>query len=185
MCFHAARFDSRVTLHGGIVLFEQQDRSTWNWADVREGMAWLGKSTEGDELTRYHVEAGIAWEHCRGETFADTDWSRIAELYDALDRIAPSPIHAINRAVAEAYRHGPRAGLDRLAAVAPKNIPARYPGWHAVLGEFHFRIGQYTAAEHAWGEALRLTSASPDQKFLHRRLAECRHMLGLVAGSNS
>ena len=91
MCFHGARFDARVALDGAIVLLEEQDRSAWNWSDVREGMAWLARSAAGDELTRYHVEAGIAWEHCRAPTFADTDWRRIAELYETLDRIAPSP----------------------------------------------------------------------------------------------
>jgi RNA polymerase sigma-70 factor (ECF subfamily) len=185
MCFHAARFDARVTLDGGIVLFEQQNRSAWTWGDVREGMAWLARSAAGDELTRYHVEAGIAWEHCRAPTFADTDWRRIAEWYDALDCIAPSPVHALNRAVAEAYLHGPQAGLDRLAAVAPENVPARYPGWHAVIGELHFRLGRHSAAERAWREALRWTSASTDQEFLRRRLADCRRFLGLAAGPNS
>src|SRR6202041_66360 len=57
MYFHAARFDARVTLDGSIVLFEQQDRSTWKWSDVREGMAWLVRSAAGNELTRYYVEA--------------------------------------------------------------------------------------------------------------------------------
>lgn len=142
MCFHAARFDARVALDGGIVLFEDQDRSVWNWGDVREGMAWLARSAAGEELTRYHVEAGIAWEHCRAPTFADTDWRRIADGYELLDRIAPSPVHALNRAVAEAHLYGPRAGLDRLAAVESESIPARYPGWHAVAGELHFRLGQ-------------------------------------------
>jgi RNA polymerase sigma factor (sigma-70 family) len=170
MCFHATRFDARVALDGAIVLFEEQDRSTWNWADVREGMAWLARSAAGDELTRYHVEAGIAWEHCRAATFADTDWPRIAELYDTLDRIAPSPLHALNRAVAEAYLHGPQAALDRLAAVPPEDVPARYPGWHAVIGELHFRLGKHAAAAHAWREALRLTTARADQEFLRRRL---------------
>ena len=66
MRFHGARFDARVALDGAIVLLEEQDRSAWNWSDVREGMAWLARSAAGDELTRYHVEAGIAWEHCRG-----------------------------------------------------------------------------------------------------------------------
>ena len=152
MCFHAARFDARVALDGAIVLLEEQDRSAWNWSDIREGMAWLGKSAAGDELTRYHVEAGIAWEHCRAETFADTDWRRIAELYDTLDRIAPSPLHALNRAVAEAYLHGPQAGLDRLAAVPPESVPASYPGWHVVIGELHFRLGQHSAAERPGGK---------------------------------
>lgn len=173
MCFHAARFDARVDLDGAIVLLEEQDRSAWNWSDVREGMEWLARSAAGDELTRYHVEAGIAWEHCRAPNFADTDWRRIADLYDTLDRIAPSPLNALNRAVAEAHLHGSQAGLDRLAAVLPEDVPASYPGWHAVMGELHFRLGQHSAAECAWRESLRLTTARADREFLHRRLAIC------------
>jgi RNA polymerase sigma-70 factor (ECF subfamily) len=174
MCFHGARLDARVGLDGAIVLLEEQDRSAWNWSDVREGMAWLARSAAGDELTRYHVEAGIAWEHCRAPTFADTDWRRIAELYDTLDRIAPSPLHALNRAVAEAYLHGPQAGLDRLAAIPPECVPARYPGWHTVIGELHFRLGRHREAERAWREALHLTTARADREFLLRRLVGCR-----------
>jgi RNA polymerase sigma-70 factor (ECF subfamily) len=177
MCFHAARFEARVALGGAIVLIEEQDRSHWNWDDVREGMEWLARSADGNELTRYHVEAGIAWEHCRAPTFADTDWRRIADLYDTLDRIAPSPLHALNRAVAEAHLHGPQAGLDRLAAVLPEHVPARFPGWHAVVGELHFRLGQHSAAQHAWREALRLTTARADHELLRRRLDDCRDFL--------
>jgi RNA polymerase sigma-70 factor (ECF subfamily) len=137
-------------------------------------MAWLARSAAGGELTRYHVEAGIAWEHCRAPSFADTDWQRIADLYDTLDRIAPSPLNSLNRAVADAYLHGPQAGLERLAAVLPENVPTRYPGWHTVSGELHYRLGQLSAAERAWREALRLTTARTDREFLCRRLAACR-----------
>jgi RNA polymerase sigma-70 factor (ECF subfamily) len=174
MCFHAARFDARIHLDGTIILLEEQDRSAWNWGDVRDGMAWLARSAAVDELTRYHVEAGIAWEHCRAPSFAVTDWRRIAELYDTLDRISPSPLHSLNRAVAEAYLHGPQAGLDRLAAVLPESIPAGYPGWQAVIGEFHFRLGRHALAGRAWREALRLTTARVDREFLQRRLAACQ-----------
>ncbi len=174
MCFHAARFDARVALDGAIVLLDEQDRSSWNWGDVREGMAWLARSAAGEELTRYHLEAGIAWEHCRAPSFADTDWRRIAELYSLLERIAPSPLHSLNRSVADAYLHGPQAGLERLAAVPPGSVPAGYPGWYAVMGEFHFRLGRHSAAERAWREALRLTTARADREFLSRRLAACR-----------
>ncbi len=174
MCFHAARFDARVARDGALVQLAEQDRSAWNWSDVQEGMAWLARSAAGQELTRYHVEAGIAWEHCRAPTFADTDWRRIADLYDTLDRIAPSPLHALNRAVAEACRHGPQAGLERLAAVPPERVPVHYPGWHAVIGELQFRLGRHFAAERAWREALRLTTARADREFLCRRLAVCR-----------
>ncbi len=173
MCFHAARFDARVALDGAIVLLEEQDRSAWNWSDVREGMEWLAKSANGDQLTRYHVEAGIAWEHCRAPTFAETDWRRMAELYDLLDHIAPSPLNSLNRAVVEVYLSGPQAGLERLAAVPPERVPARYPGWHTVIGELHFRLGQYAAAESAWREALRFTTARADREFLQHRLAAC------------
>jgi RNA polymerase sigma-70 factor (ECF subfamily) len=174
MCFHAARFDARVARDGATVLLEEQNRSAWNWGDVREGMAWLARSAAGDELTRYHVEAGIAWEHCRAPTFADTDWRRIVELYDVLERIAPSPLHALNRAVAEAHLHGPLAALTRLEAVPPERVPAQYPAWHTVIGELHFRLGRHAAAERAWREALHLTTARADQEFLQRRLAACR-----------
>jgi RNA polymerase sigma-70 factor (ECF subfamily) len=174
MCFHAARFDARVALDGAIVLLEEQDRSAWNWSDVREGMAWLARSAGGDELTRYHLEAGIAWEHCRAPTFADTDWRRIAELYDTLDSLAPSPLYALNRAVAEAYLYGPEAGLERLAAVPPEKVPACYPAWHAVIGELQFRLGRLSVAEQSWREALRFSTARADQEFLRRRLAACR-----------
>jgi RNA polymerase sigma-70 factor (ECF subfamily) len=174
MCFHGARFEARVALDGAIVLLEEQDRSAWNWSDVREGMEWLARSATGDELTRYHAEAAIAWEHCRAPTFADTDWRRMAELYDTLERIAPSPLNSLNRAVVEAYLHGPQAGLERLAAVPPECIPARYPGWQAVIGEFEFRLGRHPAAERAWREALRFTTARAEREFLQRRLAACR-----------
>src|SRR5262249_29791633 len=131
LCFHAARFDARVDLDGSIVLLEEQDRSAWNWGDVREGMMWLARSAGCGEPTRYHLEAGIAWEHCRAPTFGDTDWPRIAELYEMLEHIAPSPLNTLNRAVAEAYLRGPQAGLDSLSAISPAKVPARYPGWHA------------------------------------------------------
>src|SRR5438876_6499013 len=100
---------------------------------------------------------------CRAPIFADTDWRRIAEWYDTLERIAPSPLNSLNRAVAEAYLRGPQAGLERLAAVPPESVPARYPGWHTVIGELHFRLGRHAAAERAWREALRFTTARADR----------------------
>ena len=84
------------------------------------------------------------------------------------------PLHSLNRAVAETYLHGPQTGLEGLAAVLPEKILVRYPGWHVVIGEFHFRLGRHSAAERAWREALRLTTARADQEFLRRRLAVCR-----------
>jgi predicted RNA polymerase sigma factor len=74
----------------------------------------------------------------------------------------------------EAHFAGPQAGPERLAAVPPQSVPAGYPGWHAVIGELHFRLGRHSAALRAWREALRFTTARADREFLHRRLAACR-----------
>src|SRR5580704_17588430 len=110
-----------------------------------------GKHQNGMSGCRLGAARGIAREHCRAPTFADTDWRRIAEMYDRLDRIAPSPLHSLNRAVAEANLHGPQGGLERLAAVGPESVPARHPSWHS-------------AAERAWREALCFTTARADRE---------------------
>jgi RNA polymerase sigma-70 factor (ECF subfamily) len=172
--FHAARFDARISPTGSVVLLGEQDRSAWDWGLIREAMGWMARAAAGEVLSRYHVEAAIAWEHCRAASFEQTDWGRIVALYATLERIAPSPIHVLNLAVAEAHLGGPRAGLARLAAVPPDQVPARYPAWPAVLGELHFRAGDYVSADRAWSQALALEPARADQELILRRLADCR-----------
>jgi RNA polymerase sigma factor (sigma-70 family) len=177
LAFHAARFDARVSPAGTIVLLEEQDRSTWDWGLVREAMSWMARSASGNVMSRYHVEAAIAWEHCQAPSFAETNWEYIVKYYEALESIAPSPIHVLNGAVAESYRRGPLAALARLAAVPPEQIPARYPPWPAVVGELHFRAGHLVEAEKAWSEALELSPARADKELIHRRLQACRALL--------
>jgi hypothetical protein len=96
---------------------------------VREGMAWLAWSAAGDKVTRYHVEGAIAREHRRAPTFAVADGRRIAELYDTLDRIAPSPLHTLGRAVAEAYLARRPSGKrsQPLSQLARGDRRARFP----------------------------------------------------------
>ena len=175
--FHAARFDARLSPTGSVVLLGEQDRSAWDWGLIREAMGWMARAASGEVISRYHVEAAIAWEHCRASSFAETDWGRIVAMYVTLERIAPSPLHSLSLAVAEAHLDGPRAGLARLAAVPPDQVPARYPAWPAVLGELHFRAGDLALAELAWSHALALGPARGDQELILRRLAECRALL--------
>jgi RNA polymerase sigma-70 factor (ECF subfamily) len=170
ICLHAARFDARRSATGTVVLLDEQDRNAWDWSLIREAMGWMARSARGDALSRYHVEAAIAWEHCRAATFAETDWGRIIQLYEVLQRIAPSPLQWLNLAIAEAQRDGPEAGLARLAQVDPAAIPARYPVWHAVVGELKSRAGDWEAAEEAWRTALALSPARGDRELLLRRL---------------
>lgn len=117
MHLHAARFEARLD-DNVLVLLEDQDRSRWDPAQLELGAAWLARAADGDRFSRYHAEAGIAAEHAFAPSFRETRWEEIARLYTLLDRVAPSPLHALNRAVAIAEWQGPEAALASLAGVA-------------------------------------------------------------------
>lgn len=177
LLFHSARFPSRVTPDGGVILLEDQNRETWEWSLIREGMQWMARSARGESISRYHLESAIAWEHCRAGTFAETDWARIVGIYRVLQKQSPSWVHRLNGAVAQSYVEGPLKGLEILAAVPENEIPEHYPLWHAVIGELHFRAKQYRQAESAWMRSLKETFAKSDQDLLRSRLAKCRRLL--------
>ena len=172
LSFHSARFDARISTSGEIILLDDQDRTSWNWPLIRDGMQWMARSASGERLTRYHIEAAVSWEHCRASTFSETDWKRIIELYESLEHVAPSPMNLLNLAVAEAHLNGPQAGLAYLARV--DHVPDRYPAWKAVEGELHFRNGDFLAAEEAFESALKLGPAPGDLALIRRRLECCR-----------
>ncbi|HEY9228821.1 MAG TPA: sigma-70 family RNA polymerase sigma factor, partial [Gemmatimonadaceae bacterium] len=119
MHFHAARLGSRVDASGGLLLLEEQDRSQWNRDRIALGANWLARSADGDVFSRFHAEAAIAAEHCFAPSFGETRWKEIADLYAMLERIAPSPLHSLNRAVAVAEWQGAEAGLAVLDGLAP------------------------------------------------------------------
>jgi RNA polymerase sigma factor (sigma-70 family) len=124
MHLHAARLGARRDATGGLLLLEEQDRSLWDRVRMRIGAEWLERSATGDVFSRFHAEAAIAAEHCFAPSFADTRWKEIGDLCAMLERIAPSPLHTMNRAVAVAEWQGPDAGLAVLEALAP-------PAWLA------------------------------------------------------
>jgi RNA polymerase sigma factor (sigma-70 family) len=170
MHLHAARLVSRQDGTGGLLLLEEQDRSLWNTEHLRQGAAWLERAADGDVLTRFHVEAGIAAEHCFAASFAQTSWGEIAELYAVLERIDPSPIHTLNRAVALAEAQGPAAGLASLHGVVP---PAWLDGhylWDAVLADLCHRSGRAEAAERHRTQALAAAPSAAVRRLLERRL---------------
>src|SRR5437764_12445701 len=119
MHFHGARLTARLDGMGGLLLLEEQDRSLWDRDQIRLGAEWLQKAASGETFTRFHAEAGIAAEHAFAPSFSQTRWKEIADLYAMLDRIAPSPLNAMNRAVAVAEWQGPEAGLAILKTIEP------------------------------------------------------------------
>jgi RNA polymerase sigma factor (sigma-70 family) len=171
MHLHVARLGSRVDGMGGLLLLEEQDRSLWDREQIRLGLEWLARSAGGDVFSRFHAEAGIAAEHCLAPTFPQTRWKEIADLYAMLERITPSPLHTLNKAVAVAEWQGPEAGLAVLDGLAP---PAWVSGsylWDAVLGDLHRRAGHSEIARQHRERALGSAPTDAVRELLRRRLA--------------
>jgi RNA polymerase sigma factor (sigma-70 family) len=173
MCLHAARLPARIDASGGLRSLFEQDRSRWDAALVAEGQRRLELSASGPELTAYHVEAAIAWFHASADRAEDTDWRMIVSLYDQLLAIRPSPIVALNRAIAVAQCEGPARGLEEIRAIAGSDRLAGYPFYHAALGELEFRHGRQALARGHFVAALGLARNSMERQFFAQRLAAC------------
>ncbi|MEO7425180.1 MAG: DUF6596 domain-containing protein, partial [Fibrobacteria bacterium] len=171
MNLHGARLDARTDGVGGLQLLEDQDRSLWDQSRIRTGLEWLKESASGDAFFRYHAEAAIAAEHCMAPTFAQTRWEKIVGLYGILDRIAPSPLHVLNQAVAMAEWKGAEAGLELLNGVEPPSWLTGFHLWDAVSGELYRRTGRIEEACHHLELALSSAPTEAERRLLGRRLA--------------
>lgn len=174
MCLHAARLPARLDSSGELRSLFDQDRSQWDANLVAEGQRLLDLSASGPELTEYHVEAAIAWVHTTADRAQDTDWGMIVSLYDKLLAIRPSPVVALNRAIAIAQREGPLRGLEEIRAIASSDRLASYPFYHAALGEFEFQSGKPENAHKYFLTALALARNPMERRFLEQRLGACK-----------
>jgi RNA polymerase sigma-70 factor (ECF subfamily) len=170
MHLHAARLGARLDGMGGLLLLEEQDRSLWDRERMRLGAEWLERAASGEAFSRFHAEAGIAAEHCFAPSFGQTRWSEIADLHAMLERIDPSPLHTMNRAVAVAEWQGPAAGLALLQALVPPAWLARSYLWDAVLGDLHRRAGNSGIAQRHRERALAAAPTEAVCSLLRRRL---------------
>jgi RNA polymerase sigma-70 factor (ECF subfamily) len=170
MHLHAARLGARLDRAGGLLLLEEQDRSRWDRERIQLGMQWLERAASGDVFSRYHAEAGIAAEHCLAPSFRDTRWKEIVDLYSILDRVDPSPLHTLNRAVALAEWQGPQAGLSALQELAPPSWLAGSYSLDAVLSDLHGRVGNVEVARQHRERALAAAPSEPLRELLRRRL---------------
>ncbi|WP_369138172.1 RNA polymerase sigma factor [Modestobacter versicolor] len=165
-----ARAPARRDDAGAVVLLAEQDRSRWDAAAVAEGLA-LVRGLLPHPAGRFTLQAAIAAEHARAATAADTDWRQVLRLYDALLAEWPTPVVALNRAVALAEVDGPSAALQALRAVADDPVLARYPWLPATRAELHRRSGRPLAAADEYRAALALPVSPADAAFLRARLA--------------
>jgi RNA polymerase sigma-70 factor, ECF subfamily len=176
--YHRARMATRVDAEGELVLLEHQDRTRWDLATIARADRVLTTALDGSSAGvddpgpgPYRLQALIAAEHAHAPTAADTDWPRIARLYDALLRRMPTPVVALNRAVAIAMADGPRAGLAELDRVPDLE---RYHLRHTTEGELRLRAGEPEAALAAFQRALPLVANPAERRHVERRMTEAR-----------
>jgi len=178
MLLHESRRASRTDASGEIVLLEDQDRSTWDRALIEEGTALVERAlvlgrrrVGGAGVGPYTIQAAISAVHAGAATAADTDWAEIVGLYDALQRIAPSQVIELNRAVAIAMRDGPAAGLALVDDLLDRGELSEYRLAHAARAELCRRLGRTSEARAALTRALALTKLEPERRLLEKRLA--------------
>jgi predicted RNA polymerase sigma factor len=173
MYLHAARLPARLDAAGDLHPLLDQDRSRWDQRLLAKGVDLLERSACGDEVTAYHLEAAIAVAHGSAASLAATDWDTIVLMYDRLMIVAPSPVVALNRAIAIAQRDGPEPGLEALRAIADRDRLADYPFYPATIGELELRRGNPDAARRQFASALPLARNATERRFLQKRLAAC------------
>jgi RNA polymerase sigma-70 factor (ECF subfamily) len=172
MLLLAARLPARVDASGNLVLLSEQDRTRWDRALIARGLARLADSAEGDEVTEYHLEAGIAACHALAPSCADTDWRRIVSYYDRLLALNPSPVIRLNRAIAIGFAEGAEAGLDEMAHLEREPRLEEYGLLRAARADLHARMGDIRQARAAYERAIVLSSTEAERRLLRRRLAE-------------
>jgi RNA polymerase sigma-70 factor (ECF subfamily) len=171
MLLHDARRHARISARGELVPLEEQDRTCWDHTQIRSGLDQLESAIHLQRPGPYQVQAAIAAIHAQAKTAADTDWAQIAALYGELVRLTPTPVVALNHAVAIAMANGPAEGLtriDRLHAFQPLNT---YPLFFAARADLLRRLGRHAEAREAYERALSLTSNRVEQAYIRRRLA--------------
>jgi RNA polymerase sigma-70 factor, ECF subfamily len=171
MLLHDARRAARVDESGRYVPLDEQDRALWDRGRIGEGLGELEAALALRRPGPYQLQAAIASLHLDAASPALTDWSRIAELYEALARLAPSPVVEVNRAVAVAWAWGPRAGLELLEPLLDDPGLARYQPLYAAQAELLRWAGEREAAARAYEHAVKLSANTVERAELERRLA--------------
>jgi len=175
LLFQASRLPARQGEDGSLILLADQDRTLWDRALIAEAFCFMGRATEATSLTRWHLEAGIASGHAASPTWEETDWTRILDLYNLLVELIPSPVAALNRAVALAMSDGPEGGPRAALAAIERIDPGTLPGYHllpATRGHVLAMAGRPREAAVEFRRALMACRTRPVREHLERRIAQ-------------
>jgi len=174
MEIQASRSRARVGPKGEPVLLLDQDRTRWDRLLIRRGLAALARAESLGALGSYGLQAAIAACHARAKTGDETDWARMVALYDALAQLQPSPIVALNRAVAVSMAFGPAAGLELVDRLLSEPSLKSYHLLPSVRGDFLFKLGRFDEAREEFQRAASLTRNARERKLLLDRAAASR-----------
>jgi RNA polymerase sigma-70 factor (ECF subfamily) len=170
MLLHDARRPARLDAAGDLVTLEEQDRSLWNQAEVAEGTAILERVLRRRRAGPFQIQAAIAACHATARQASETDWPQIVGLYARLERVAPSAMVELNRAVAIAMTDGPEAALRIVDTVASGGQLDDYHLLHATRADLQRRAGRLGEAKESYRAALELAPTDAERRFLQRRL---------------
>lgn len=171
MLLHDSRRSARLDDSGDLVLLEDQDRTRWNSQQIREGLPLVAEALRG-EAGPFTLQAAIAAVHCQAVRAEDTNWSRIVNLYDLLERVQPSPVVSLNRAVAISMADGPGPALALIDQLSADGDLEQYHLFHAARADMLRRLGSPQEARRSYERALELVTNESERRFLQKRLRE-------------
>jgi RNA polymerase sigma-70 factor, ECF subfamily len=175
MLLHDSRRDARLDEAGNLVVLEEQDRRRWNHEQIAEALPLVEEALRGGP-SPFAVQAAIAALHCQASRAEDTDWPQIIQLYDVLERLQPSPVVSLNRAVAVAMVDGPRPALALIDELAATGELDGYHLLHAARADLLRRLGSSAEAAKSYARALELATNDSERRFLERRQREVRSL---------
>lgn len=170
MSFNLARINARQNEEGYLLLLEEQDRTKWDWTLISRGFDYLGSSAQGETLSRYHLEAAIAAEHCRASSFEKTDWGKICSYYEQLESLFSSYHYRLNRAVALAEWKDTNAALQLLTELEPPTWMSQSYLWLTVMADLNARSDYHDKATHYTELALECAPNEHIRSLISRRL---------------
>ena len=173
MCLTAARLPGKIGPDGQLKRLAEQDRSLWDRELILDGMGLLTEAGVGGEVSAYHFEAGIAAYHATSPNWESTDGRAILSLYNELLRMRPSPVIALNRAIALAEAEGAEEGIKAIEAIEDKHRLKRYPYYYTGLGDLNSRMGRMDVARRNFLKASELVESPAEQRLLLGRVQDC------------
>lgn len=177
MCFHTARFEARIDKQGAIILFEDQDRSKWNPELIQLGMFYFKKSIHDKSLSAYHIEASIAAEHCLAQSFETTNWQRLYQQYELLQKLKPNPVIRLNLAIIASKIEGIEKSLEMLEELSQEPLLKNYHLLPATQGVFNLKLKNYKRALSFFERALLAKPSSAERSFIQEKMDLCKKNL--------